>query len=87
MSSAGSGALLGALYLASRKNVVGLLKTMVTASLAFGLSLIAFSFFVRPPAFVLFPFAVGMRNGDADGFQPKPILQTIVDEDKRGRYP
>jgi MFS family permease len=84
MSSAGCGALLGALYLASRKNVVGLLKTMVVASLVFGFSLIAFSLSsdLRLSCFFLLLTGCGMVTQMASS---NTILQTIVDEDKRGR--
>jgi len=84
MSSAGCGALLGALYLASRKNVVGLLRMIVTATLVFGFSLMALSFMsdLRLSCFFLLLTGFGMVTNMASS---NTILQTIVDEDKRGR--
>jgi MFS family permease len=84
MSAAGCGALIGALYLASRKNVVGLLKMIVTASLVFGFSLIALSLSsnIWISCFFLFLTGFGMVMQMASS---NTILQTIVDEDKRGR--
>jgi MFS family permease len=84
MSAAGCGALLGALYLASRKNVVGLLRMIVTASLVFGFSLIALSLSsdIRLSCFFLLLTGFGMVMQMASS---NTILQTIVDEDKRGR--
>ena len=84
LSSTGCGALIGALYLASRKNVVGLLKMIVTASLVFGFSLIALSLSSELWISCLFLFMTGfgmvMQMASSN-----TILQTIVDEDKRGR--
>ncbi len=84
MSSAGCGALLGALYLASRNNVVGLLRTIVIASMVFGFSLIALSLSsdIRLSCFFLLLTGCGMVMQMASS---NTILQTIVDEDKRGR--
>ncbi len=84
MSSAGCGALIGALYLASRKNVLGLLGMMVTASLIFGCALIALS--ISSSLIIscccLLLVGIGMVTQMASS---NTILQTIVDEDKRGR--
>lgn len=84
MGSAGIGALLGALYLASRKTVLGLGKRIVAAACTFGLALIVFSLSKSLPLslsmmlFSGFGMIVVMASSNT-------ILQTIVEEDKRGR--
>lgn len=84
MAATGVGALAGALYLASRKSVVGLGKLIPRMTCLFGAGLIAFSF---SHSFLLslclmpiigFGFMVQMASSNT-------LLQTIVDEDKRGR--
>jgi MFS family permease len=80
----GLGALLGALCLAYRKSVLGLGRQIAWASAVFGLSLIAFSFsrtlWVSMLLLVMSGFAVMMETAASN-----TILQTIVDDDKRGR--
>jgi MFS family permease len=80
----GFGALLGALSLASRKSVLGLGRQIVWASAVFGLSLIAFSLsgvlWLSMLLLVASGFAVMMETAASN-----TILQTIVDDDKRGR--
>ena len=80
----GFGALLGALRLAFRKSVLGLGRQIMWASALFGLSLIAFSFsrvlWLSMLLLVLCGFAVMMETAASN-----TILQTIVDDDKRGR--
>ena len=80
----GLGALLGALSLASRKSVLGLGRQIAWASALFGLSLIAFSFshvlWLSMLLLVISGFAVMMETAASN-----TILQTIVDDDKRGR--
>jgi MFS family permease len=80
----GFGALLGALRLASRKNVLGLGRQIAWASAFFGLSLIAFSFsrvlWLSMLLLASSGFAVMMETAASN-----TILQTIVDDDKRGR--
>ncbi len=84
MAASGVGALSGALYLASRKNVLGLSKIIPIAATTFGIGLIAFSlsrFFLL--SLVLLSIAgLGMMIQIAAS---NTILQTIVDDDKRGR--
>ncbi len=84
MAASGVGALSGALYLASRKNVIGLSKIIPIAAFTFGIGLIAFSlsrFFLL--SLVLLSIAgLGMMIQIAAS---NTILQTIVDDDKRGR--
>ena len=84
MGASGLGALSGALYLASRKNALGLIKIIPLATGLFGLGLIAFSFSrVFLLSFVLMIIiGLGMMLQMASS---NTILQTIVDDDKRGR--
>lgn len=84
MAASGVGALVGALLLAARKSVLGLGKYIPLTAAAFGAGLVAFSFTrVLWPSLVLmivtgFGFMVQMAASNT-------VLQTIVDEDKRGR--
>ena len=80
----GLGALLGVLYLASRKSVLGLGKVIWIASATFGFGLIGFSLSRWTPLSMVFIFfaGMGMMVHLASG---NTVLQTIVDEDKRGR--
>jgi len=84
MGASGIGALAGALYLAPRKSAVGLGKVIVAAAIIFGFGLIAFSFStilwvsLLCMLFVGFGMIVQMASCNT-------ILQTIVDDDKRGR--
>jgi MFS family permease len=84
MGASGLGALSGALYLASRKSALGLIKIIPLAAGLFGLGLIAFSFSrVFLLSFVLMIIiGLGMMLQMASS---NTILQTIVDDDKRGR--
>jgi MFS family permease len=84
MGASGCGALAGALWLATRRSVVGLGRVIVAASAAFGAGLIGFSFASSLtwaiPCLVVAGcgFIVQMASSNT-------IIQTIVDEDKRGR--
>ncbi|MBP1737726.1 MAG: arabinose efflux permease family protein [Deltaproteobacteria bacterium] len=84
MGATGVGALAGAMFLASRKNVLGLGRIIVFASSVFGLGLIAFSLSrVFWLSMVLMPITgFGMM---VQMTSSNTILQTIVEEDKRGR--
>ena len=84
MGASGIGALMGALYLASRKSVIGLGRLIVIASSTFGAALIAFSFsrYIPLSLFIMLFTGSGMI---VHGASANTILQTIVDEDKRGR--
>jgi MFS family permease len=84
MAASGFGALAGTLYLASRKSVLGLGRILGLAALVFGACLVAFS---RSRDFglslaILVPTGMGMMVQMAAS---NTILQTVVDEDKRGR--
>ena len=84
MGAGGLGAMVGALYLASRSTVLGLGKIILVSVILFGLGLIAFSFStVLWLSMVLisisgFGHMVQMASSNT-------ILQTISDDDKRGR--
>jgi MFS family permease len=84
MTAVGVGALGGAFYLASRRSVLGLGRVMVTATSAFGVGLIAFSIsHVLWLSLLLLPFVgAGMMVVMAS---TNTILQTIVEDDMRGR--
>ena len=84
MGASGLGALIGALYLASRKNVLGLGRIIPMAAGIFGLGLITFSlsrFFLLSLVLMVI-IGLGMMLQMASS---NTILQTIVDDDKRGR--
>jgi MFS family permease len=84
MGATGVGALTGALMLASRKTVVGLGRWIPLAAGVFGAGLAAFtlSHMVWVSMLLLFFVGLGMmlQMGTSN-----TILQTIVDDDKRGR--
>lgn len=84
MSAAGVGALTGALMLASRKSILGLGRWIMAMPALLGTAMIGFSFaqsLVPALACVLVAgFAVMMQLASSN-----TIIQTIVDEDKRGR--
>ena len=83
-AASGAGALTGALYMAARKTVLGLGRVIAAAPAAFGAGLIVFAFsttlWLSLPALALMGFAVMTQAASSN-----TILQTIVDEDKRGR--
>jgi MFS family permease len=87
MTASGCGALLGALWLAARRSVVGLGRVIPAASAIFGVGLITFAlmrtprtFWVALPCLTLagFGFMVQMASSNT-------VIQTIVDDEKRGR--
>ena len=84
MAAAGSGALTGAIYLASRKNARGLTKIIPLSTALFGIGLITFSLsrvlWLSLP--LLFITGLGMM---VQMVASNTIIQTIVDDDKRGR--
>jgi MFS family permease len=84
MAAAGTGALSASIYLASKKNVRGLVRMIPLASAIFGLGLIAFSlsrlFWLSLP--LMFVTGLGMIT---QMVACNTIIQTIVDDDKRGR--
>jgi predicted MFS family arabinose efflux permease len=84
MASAGLGALCGALYLASRQTVVGLDRVIGICAVGFGLSLAAFSFsrvvWLSLPLLLLVGLFMMLEMAASN-----TVIQTVVDEDKRGR--
>ncbi|MGC8493636.1 MAG: MFS transporter [Syntrophobacteraceae bacterium] len=84
MSFSGMGAIGGTLYLASRRNAHGLIKLIPLAVGVFALSLCAFAFSHTFTLCALFVFFTGfsMMTHIASS---NTIIQTVVDEDKRGR--
>lgn len=83
-SAAGAGALLGAVALALRKSVLGLGRRIVIADVLFGASLIAFAFShnIWLSLAILPVTGFGMMQQMASA---NTILQTIVEDEKRGR--
>lgn len=84
MAASGVGALIGAVFLASRTSVLGLGKYIPLTAGAFGAGLIAFSFSRVIWVSLLLMIVTGL------GFMVQmaasnTLLQTIVEEDKRGR--
>jgi MFS family permease len=84
MTSSGCGALLGALWLARRQSVVGLGRVIPIAGGLFGVGLIGFAFthvlWLAIPCLLVsgFGFVVQMASSNT-------VIQTIVDDEKRGR--
>jgi MFS family permease len=84
MTSSGVGALAGAFYLASRRSVLGLGRVMVAATGAFGAGLVAFSFSrALWLSLILLPVVGGGMM--VEMASTNTILQTIVDDEMRGR--
>jgi MFS family permease len=84
MAASGVGALAGAMFLAARKSVLGLGTLIPVTAAAFGAGLMAFSF-----SRVLW-LSLALMVVTGCGFMVQmassnTVLQTIVDEDKRGR--
>ena len=84
MAATGIGALMGAMFLASRKTVLGLGRQIPRMAGLFGIGLIAFSFSRYLWLSVILLIATGL------GFMVQmavsnTIIQTIVEENKRGR--
>ena len=84
MTASGAGALIGALCLARRRSVVGLGRFIVIASALFGAGLTAFSFsrvlWLALPCLVVAGFGFMGQMAASN-----TIIQTIVDDAKRGR--
>ena len=84
MGSTGLGALAGSIYLASRKSVRGLLRITTGSVALFGLSLMAFALSRTLWVAVGWLFAAGFCM-IVQMAASNIILQTIVEDDKRGR--
>lgn len=84
IAAAGTGALTGAIYLASRKTVRGLVRIIPLSTAAFGIGLIGFSLsrllWLSLP--LMFVTGLGIMTQMATC---NTVIQTIVDDDKRGR--
>ena len=84
LGASGVGAVCGSLYLASRRTVVGLGKVMLTAGavLGAGLLILAVSrqLWLSVPVLCVCGFGMVVQMASAN-----TLLQTIVDDDKRGR--
>ncbi|HEY9790294.1 MAG TPA: MFS transporter [Candidatus Obscuribacterales bacterium] len=83
-SAAGVGSLIGAVYLASRKGVLGLGRWILISSLLFGAGLVGFGFSHWLVPSLLLLVLVGF-GGMVQMAATNTLLQTIVEEDKRGR--
>ncbi len=84
MSAMGAGALTAALYMASRKSVLGLVKIITAAVIVLGVSIMLASFSGN----LYFSMAILFFGGMTMILSLSAIntmLQTIADEDKRGR--
>ncbi|MEI9476296.1 MAG: MFS transporter, partial [Deltaproteobacteria bacterium] len=84
MGASGTGALGGAIYLASRRNILGLEKWTALACGIFGVGLIVFSqsrnFWFSLLLMLITGFGMMVQNASGN-----TLLQAVVDEDKRGR--
>ena len=84
MAAVGSGAMLGAIYLASRRGILGLEKVIAVATGLFGIVLVIFSlsrvYVISLLLMMLAGFGMLIRNAGTN-----TALQTIVEDDKRGR--
>lgn len=84
MAAVGLGALGGAAYLAARTTVLGLGTRVAVGAAAFGVGLVAFSFarglWLALPLLFLTGFAFMTQAASSN-----TVLQTIVEDDKRGR--
>jgi MFS family permease len=80
----GCGALIGAIYLASRKSVLGLGRWIAIATSVFSLGLLFFSFsrniYLSVGLMLFTGFGMMMQMASTN-----TLLQTLVDDDKRGR--
>ncbi|HEY2517508.1 MAG TPA: MFS transporter, partial [Polyangiaceae bacterium] len=83
-AASGLGALVGALYLASRRTVLGLGRVIVASAAIFGVGLVGFSragvLWLALPLMLVTGGGMMMQMASSN-----TILQTIVEEDKRGR--
>lgn len=84
MASSALGALMGAIYLASRRSVLGLGRVMVMSSVGFGLAIIAFSQSRHVGlSMAIVPFAgLGMLISFAAS---NTLIQTLTEDRMRGR--
>ncbi|MCL2701573.1 MAG: MFS transporter [Phycisphaerae bacterium] len=84
ISATGLGAIIGAVYLAMRRDIHGLDRMLGVAPIALGLGLIGFG--LSPWLIVSLPLLVVAGFGQMVQMAgTNTILQTLVDDDKRGR--
>jgi MFS family permease len=84
MTASGAGALVGALYLASRPSVVGLGRVMVRSTMVFGASLVVFGLSRNLwLSLAILPLVGGGMM--VEMASTNTVLQTIVEERLRGR--
>jgi MFS family permease len=84
MGAAGFGALMGALFLASRESVIKLGKIVPASAILFGAGLITLSFSGNFPVSLVLMLIIGL-GAMMQTAASNTILQTITDDDKRGR--
>jgi len=84
MSSLGAGALTGSIYMASRKSVIGLGRIISTCTVILGLMIVMASFSGKT-YFSLMLFYFGGLSMILTIAAINTMIQTIADEDKRGR--
>jgi MFS family permease len=84
MSAFGAGALSAAIYLAARKSVLGLAKVVMLCTALFGLGLALLACVHTPFWALLLAFPVGFGL-IASISSINTLLQTLADDDKRGR--
>ena len=84
MASIGIGAVIAAIYMASRKSVVGLEKLIPFATIAFGTALIVFSLSRNQWLSIAILSVVGFGQ-IVQMASSNTVIQTVVDERKRGR--
>jgi MFS family permease len=84
MASSGLGALMGAIYLASRQSVVGLGRVIVAACFLFGAGMVCFALapwvWLSMTMLLLTGFGMIVQMAASN-----TVLQSMVEEDKRGR--
>lgn len=84
MAASGLGALIGAIWLAARKSVLGLSRVIAYANIGLGLMLLLFGF-SQNLSFSLSVLVISGFCMVAQLASSNTVLQTIVDHDKRGR--
>ncbi len=84
MTAAGCGALVSTIYLASRKSVLGLGRLIAIATAVFGAGLCGFSYSTSLPFSLFFLLWTGAGAMIVIA-SSNTILQTIVEDNKRGR--
>jgi MFS family permease len=84
MSAVAVGGIIGALYLSQRRSVRGLTRVIPAAALLLGLGMIGLSLSTSLPLSLLMLLLVG-TGGMVQMASSNTLLQTLVEEEKRGR--